>query len=133
VHPRVGKRRNFWIGAVSGLLRQNILEKRMFMHLQWPAWRSVKRLIPLNCKDIILLPQVYTGQLPFSDIRYDFEVVKLVETGGRPQRPDHNSRVAMPDDIWKIVQSCWKHQFSDRPSFEEVVANLKHERPSGFF
>lgn len=32
----------------------------------------------------------------------------------------------MPDDIWDVVESCWRQQFQVRPTFEHVVENLKN-------
>jgi hypothetical protein len=69
--------------------------------------------------------QIHTGQRPFRSIPDGLSVYDLVEQGIRPERPDASSRISMPDNIWHIVQKCWKQEASERPSFGDVVADLQ--------
>ncbi|KAK0217921.1 kinase-like domain-containing protein [Armillaria fumosa] len=63
--------------------------------------------------------ELYTGRAPFHDIFHDPAIVLKVAEGKRPERPSGSE--AMPDELWKLVESCWSHQFSDRPHIDTVV------------
>ncbi|KAK0188947.1 hypothetical protein F5146DRAFT_1140510 [Armillaria mellea] len=63
--------------------------------------------------------ELYTGRSPFHDIFQDPAIVLKVTEGKRPERPSGSE--AMPDELWKLVESCWGHQFNDRPHIDTVV------------
>ncbi|KAK0238895.1 hypothetical protein EDD85DRAFT_524098 [Armillaria nabsnona] len=63
--------------------------------------------------------ELYTGRAPFHDIFHDPAIVLKVTEGKRPERPSGSE--AMSDELWKLVESCWSHQFSDRPHIDSVV------------
>jgi len=72
-----------------------------------------------------LCMEVYTGHYPFFDIPAAIEVSDMVIKGIRPQRPDHTSRIAMSDEVWTMVEACWNHQPSERPTSEHIILDLK--------
>jgi hypothetical protein len=74
---------------------------------------------------ILFQLQVYTGQRPFHDVPDAVAVGDRIGRGIRPKRPDASCRIAMPDNIWHLVQKCWKQEASERPSFSDVVADLQ--------
>jgi hypothetical protein len=69
--------------------------------------------------------QIHTGQHPFRNVPGGLSVYGLIEQGIRPERPDASSRIPMQDNIWHLVQKCWKQEASERPSFGDVVADLQ--------
>ena len=57
--------------------------------------------------------QVVTGEQPFSGVKDDAVVDKVVE-GLRPSRPpDPNEWVS--NDVWNFVSSCWSSSWDGRP------------------
>lgn len=53
-------------------------------------------------------------------------VFNAVRGGKRPERPNvHDHRLAIPDDVWKIIVSCWDQNPKNRPAATEVVEQLR--------
>jgi len=70
---------------------------------------------------------MFSDQYPFPDISGDFQVMFAVKQGRRPSRPsDQLSQTrGLNDAIWQIIQTCWMHDPSARPSATQVVENLR--------
>jgi hypothetical protein len=44
----------------------------------------------------------------------------------RPARPrDAQGREMMSDGLWAIVQQCWSHEITERPTMERVVQQIR--------
>ena len=71
--------------------------------------------------------QIFSGQLPFHDIKNDYRVMAAVTKGARPSRPLHDlSRIRGLDDaVWNIIESCWSQEPSDRWSTSQIVESLR--------
>lgn len=67
--------------------------------------------------------QIYSQCRPFSDVNNEVVVVQKVLGGQRPLRPC--GRREMSDDLWNVVEDCWKQDFRERPTIEEVVQVMK--------
>lgn len=82
--------------------------------------------------------------IPWPDKRNDMQVINAVGRGQRPERPNlnppppnpnppppndgnnnRNKGLAIPDDVWKIIVSCWHQRPENRPTATEVVENLR--------
>ena len=67
----------------------------------------------------MVIYQTISGLLPFhKDTGY--KISKKVEKGERPPR-----MLGFTDTLWKMVESCWAHQPTNRPSIEDVLRCLK--------
>lgn len=79
--------------------------------------------------------QLYTGAAPFSELPNlsDYTVMRKVVAGSRPQRPTIPSGKLMSDAMWGIVQLCWAHNPSSRPSASVIAHSLNSalEPPKG--
>jgi hypothetical protein len=103
----------------------------MSTHLRALLSRCVIRVrLYIMCNIMNFSSQVFTGKIPFSDVKRDWEAMEQVEKGLRPKRPGIDSRFPMPDRIWNIVEFCWHQQPSKRPNFETVMKRLKAGGPS---
>jgi hypothetical protein len=71
--------------------------------------------------------QIFSGQLPFHDIKNDYRVMAAVTKGTRPSRPSHDlSRIrGLNDTIWNTVESCWSQEPNDRLSTPQIVESLR--------
>ncbi|EIN11538.1 kinase-like protein, partial [Punctularia strigosozonata HHB-11173 SS5] len=65
-----------------------------------------------------LFLEMLTGMEPFHEIQRDSTVILQVISGGRPTRPESSSchGIHLPDDLWGIMEDCWKRQPHFRPS-----------------
>ncbi|KAJ7588097.1 kinase-like domain-containing protein, partial [Mycena floridula] len=65
---------------------------------------------------------VYTGRVPFHDISNDMAVSLKVINGHRPSRPAELPE--SDDNIWKLIEDCWKADPGERPIAAQVVQRL---------
>ncbi|PSS02346.1 hypothetical protein PHLCEN_2v4039 [Hermanssonia centrifuga] len=74
--------------------------------------------------------EIYSGEdpqfpgIPAQGRGLSRAVEKAVKSGIRPLRPSTERRT-MPDELWSIVETCWRQNATDRPSASEVVRTLK--------
>ncbi|KIM92438.1 hypothetical protein PILCRDRAFT_762509 [Piloderma croceum F 1598] len=69
----------------------------------------------------------YTGAPPFKDIRDGAVILKVIQ-GERPQRPTPEMSRPMSDELWDLVNLCWKHNPDGRPKMNDVKYALKDGR-----
>jgi hypothetical protein len=57
------------------------------------------------------------------DIPQDVAVMMTIKQNKHPNRPT-TGRV-MSDDLWDLVETCWKEVPTDRPQIANIVSRLK--------
>ena len=67
-----------------------------------------------------------TNSIPFADKRATAIVLMLVLKGEHPARPRDAEVVerGLDDSLWGLLESCWAFNPDDRPSMDEVLAEL---------
>jgi hypothetical protein len=57
----------------------------------------------------------------------DYALVANVRAGYRPARPtaDECAGEELPDALWNLIESCWKHDPEARPAMNDVVVWLE--------
>ncbi len=93
--------------------------------LRWMAPESIMRRVYSKKSDVwsfgVVLYEVWTlGMIPYHLIADDKEVARLVTEGERLWRPDN-----CPQQVWAIMQDCWKSAQKDRPSMPELQIALQ--------
>ncbi|KAJ3998234.1 kinase-like domain-containing protein [Lentinula boryana] len=68
--------------------------------------------------------EVYTGQVPFADVRSEIMVLEKVLNDEHPGRPSGPN--TMTDELWNLINACWNHDRAARPKSGLVVDHLKH-------
>lgn len=65
-----------------------------------------------------IMLQVFTGKVPYSELRSDHQVTVQILRGRKPARP-----VTPPiaDALWDFMQKCWLDEPERRPSAKEVL------------
>lgn len=71
----------------------------------------------------MVIYEVLCGRAPFSN-RKDPEVVLLVLQGERPERPRREEGKMFTDEMWEIVEDCWRQGPNDRISARNVLISL---------
>ena len=64
----------------------------------------------------MVLYEIFVHKVPFSDLDQAVDVLTSIHDGKRPSIP-----LELPLYIRELMQSCWKHNPYDRPSFEEII------------
>ncbi|CAE6534909.1 unnamed protein product [Rhizoctonia solani] len=69
--------------------------------------------------------EIFTGTIPYPQIRWDFQVMKMVEKGVLPIRPaDQLVDDERDNQVWDLIVKCWYGKPSARPSARTVVESL---------
>ncbi|KIJ19321.1 hypothetical protein PAXINDRAFT_96726 [Paxillus involutus ATCC 200175] len=63
--------------------------------------------------------QVLTGEVPYSHLKSDVQVIFTVSKGMTPPRPASSGCVSEPQ--WKFIQQCWSKPQTARPTSAEVA------------
>ena len=71
----------------------------------------------------MVIYEVLSGRAPFSG-RPGPEVVFLVLQGDRPKKPQGNEAELSTDEIWEMLELCWKQKPGDRLSARDVLIGL---------
>ena len=71
----------------------------------------------------MLIYEVLSGRVPFSQ-HHDFIVVGRVLKGERPERPQGADGRWFTNEVWGILEGCWKPTPRDRPRIKDVLECL---------
>jgi hypothetical protein len=75
--------------------------------------------------ELIVLIQLFVGNPPFFDISSTAMISKVCD-GERPPRPGvAQSQIVVTDDMWALVEACWHHSSSRRPSMAGAFVTTK--------
>lgn len=83
----------------------------------------------------MVMIEVFTGKHPFATIdRESCVQTHVCIRGGRPERPDDE---LVTDEVWQLMQDCWKTDPKERPAFEEIHRRLAqaqevHDKTVGY-
>ncbi len=64
--------------------------------------------------------QIYTGLVPFSEVPRRAFHRHVIDKQERPEYPN-----SMNKTLWTLIQDCWQHDPTRRPTFSEIEASLK--------
>ncbi|KZO99054.1 kinase-like protein [Calocera viscosa TUFC12733] len=71
------------------------------------------------------LYEIYTDQVPFYQLRNLWYVPIKVMENERPSRPGQEvTERGLSDDIWALMQDCWKGAWKERPTATDVCQRL---------
>ncbi|KAG2062405.1 kinase-like protein [Suillus hirtellus] len=71
-----------------------------------------------------IMLQVFTGRIPYSEFRNDYEVPVKILRGRKPARPVIPS---IADTLWDFIQKCWLDEPEQRPSAREVLIFIQEQ------
>jgi len=71
--------------------------------------------------------QIFSGQVPFYEIRQDYSVIVPVIQGKRPEFPagDSSKSRGLNTEVWTLIEACWAQDPMQRPIVEEIVERLR--------
>lgn len=68
--------------------------------------------------------EVYTGELPFGEVRHETAILMIVR-GQRPEKPPDTEGRGLTPEIWKFIQKCWNQNPARRPDINVVVSTWR--------
>ena len=72
--------------------------------------------------------EVLSGETPFGPDR-NFTIIWKILWGKRPERPQGEGGKPFTNDMWSMLEDCWKHQPQDRMSASAVLLRLERHPP----
>jgi len=101
-----------------------------------PKEFGLKDAIPTKASDCyalgMLMYEVLGGEIPFAQATREYSIICEVLGGNRPKRPQGRRGAQFTDELWEILELCWKPRSSDRPSVDTVLQRLEGVvRPPG--
>jgi len=73
----------------------------------------------------MVVMEIFTGNAPFEDFRNEPSVIVKVMQGGRPVRPERSHALGLSDQLWELVQMCWRQDRNQRPTISSVLDTLE--------
>ncbi|KAJ7604656.1 kinase-like domain-containing protein [Roridomyces roridus] len=68
--------------------------------------------------------EILTAKVPFFQIINDAAVMFKIFEGSRPERLPSCMGSPVLDNLWNLLQHCWKANWTERPKIEEIVQRL---------
>ncbi|KAJ7575892.1 kinase-like domain-containing protein, partial [Mycena floridula] len=65
--------------------------------------------------------EIYTKLPPFHSYYHDITIFSEVISGKRPDRPTQEEAPCLTDNVWQLIEQCWRQDASMRPQAREVV------------
>ncbi|KAF8179042.1 hypothetical protein K438DRAFT_1843469, partial [Mycena galopus ATCC 62051] len=69
--------------------------------------------------------EIFTGRVPFHELRNDMAVMFAVLEGKHPSRPQSWTSTPALDGLWDLLQTCWNGRSEERPSAHQIVQRLE--------
>ena len=76
----------------------------------------------------MVIYEVLSGETPFGPDR-NFTIIWKILHGERPGRPQGEGGKPFTNDMWSMLEDCWKHQPQDRMSASAVLLRLERHPP----
>ncbi|KAI9215966.1 kinase-like domain-containing protein, partial [Blastocladiella britannica] len=76
----------------------------------------------------MVMYEVIADTLPFHKEYEDMVICLKIKDGKRPDAP--TSAASYSPALWVLVEQCWAHDWTTRPTFTAIVAQLGHLRKS---
>ena len=68
--------------------------------------------------------QVLCGHHPFYEIESSYLVTHVIIGGERPKKPEGAARLGFNNELWEIVERCWRANRDERPVVGEILSCL---------
>jgi serine/threonine protein kinase len=93
---------------------------------QWRAPEVCKGQAPTRASDVysygVIMWEILTREIPFSEIKWQYEVEKEVVSGTRPKIPQ---QIWIPPDYRTLMEKMWVGDPAKRPSFKDAIEALR--------
>jgi Protein tyrosine and serine/threonine kinase len=78
----------------------------------------------------MLCIEVFTENVPFSDVQNDMFIPVAILKGLLPTRPESSVTArGLSDKMWKLMNECWECEPSSRPSMTTIREAIQNMRP----
>lgn len=74
-----------------------------------------------DARSVLISLQVFSGKLPWSELRGDASVLLQLMKGEKPGRPESQ---AIDDSRWNFIQECWS-SIEERPDADVIISTVQ--------
>lgn len=74
--------------------------------------------------------EILTGKQPFAEVPIDITVLNYINAGKTPKRPKGKEH-GLGDEMWSLIESCWKKKPESRPNIQVIKAKIAELRTKG--
>lgn len=67
--------------------------------------------------------QIFSGYIPFFNLRRDAMVINYVISGKRPALPKANG-LGLANEVWNAMDACWQNDWESRPTASAALEML---------
>ena len=117
--PRTPRSREVWLGA----RKSNEGERCLLVFNDHVGGLQNDLFTWLSAADIVC--KLFTGRYPFHESRLDAQVINKVLSGKRPPRLENAKSLGLSDEVWQIMERCWKEDRRKRPRISSALQDLK--------
>jgi son of sevenless len=78
----------------------------------------------------MLCIEVFTENVPFSDVLNDMFIPVAIRQGLLPTRPESSVTArGLSDEMWELMNKCWEREPSSRPSMTIIREAIQNMHP----
>jgi son of sevenless len=75
----------------------------------------------------MLCIEIFTEDVPFSDIMNEMLIPVVIYKGLLPTRPENRASVrGLSDAMWNLMNRCWQRDPTSRPSMTKICEAIQH-------
>lgn len=63
---------------------------------------------------------MFTGKIPFEEIRNDYILLIRIMEGLRPPRPTESAAPGLSNSMWEVMEKAWLADPRQRPSLSQI-------------
>lgn len=89
---------------------------------------SESAMISIFSVCILMTCQTFFNTAPFHG-KNEYQIIRLVTKGTRPERLNSP---AIDNGVWELIELCWKHHASERPTMQKIVETMAPFAPLSF-
>ncbi|KAJ7575964.1 kinase-like domain-containing protein [Mycena floridula] len=68
--------------------------------------------------------EIYTKRPPFHSYYHDAMIFTDLIAGKRPERPTQEEAPCLTNNVWQLIEQCWRQDASTRPQAREIASEL---------
>ena len=76
----------------------------------------------------VMLWELWMLQRPYPHFKWEQIVLAVVHDGMRPVPPNQAKVASIPPRLLELIRSCWADRPSDRPSTDQILQELRHNK-----
>jgi len=136
-HNMIAKVSDFGLSKADALMTSVSSKKTVAGTIAWQSPEEIDDSDELNDEkcDVysfaITVWEILTCKIPWYGLRHSQVAIKVLTKGKRPEYDKLSLSKRYSDACIELMESCWKHDCDERPSFSTIVEKIKSFQRDG--